>query len=106
MCYAKLIPDLADTLITLLKRCAYWGALTHPIMERANGYLAHVCGDQSASSYHLNRSILEARRWKLEMEESRTQELMQQLGVPILGMDQKCKEKENKEEEKVGSAAV
>ena len=76
---------MAETIISLMERCAYWATYVTPMVERNKGWLAFVLRDRVSASYHLNRALLEARRMELSHQEIVTKELMQKLGISLLG---------------------
>lgn len=77
--------EMASKLIECIERYIKRAAFVIPLYERLQGWLAALRKDSAAASYHLNRSLLEARRLSLSLHEERVQELMATLGVPLLG---------------------
>lgn len=70
-CSLSLITELVDNVIELLNRCTYWAVYASPILERVKGWHAHLSNDKVTASYHLNRSLLEARRLQLNHQEAK-----------------------------------
>ena len=60
---------------------------TVPSAERLRGWYAHLRADAAGASYHLNRSLLEARRLRMELHAERSLDVMAALRVPVLGAE-------------------
>lgn len=75
---------MAESIVTHLSRATYWAAFVHPIVERARGRHALISGDRDTAAYHLNRSLLDAKRWKMEAEHEETKALMDKVGIAVI----------------------
>lgn len=52
-----------------------------------HSFQAHLSRESDSASYHLNRSLLEARKYKQFVQEENTLEVMRRLGVDVIGLE-------------------
>lgn len=76
--------EMAGKMVACIERYTKRAAYVIPLHERLQGWLSALIRDSASASYHLNRSLLEARRLSLSLHEQRVLELMAALKVPLL----------------------
>lgn len=73
--------DLASALLRVLTQYASWADYVVPVIERTQGWYACVSQRSGEALPHLRRSVSEARRLDLPLQEARTREVMERRGL-------------------------